>query len=467
MKVELKPQVFKPLIQLAETKQVEAYVVGGYVRDLFLNRPSKDIDIVVVGDGIEFAQAFADQTKEKTDFAVFKNFGTAMVRTKEWEIEFVGARRESYSRESRKPAVIPGTIRDDQLRRDFTINALAISLNKDNLFEVVDPFEGILDIERKIIRTPLEPDITFDDDPLRMMRAIRFASQLHFSIHHETFDAIKLHANRISIVSMERISEELNKIMLSKKPSVGLNLLFECGLLAIIFPELQAMHGVEVVKKKAHKDNFYHTLQVLDNVSLETNNLWLRWATLLHDIGKPATKRFIDSEGGWTFHGHEDKGSRMVSKIFRRLKLPLNEKMKYVEKLVALHHRPKVLAEAGITDSAIRRLIVDAGEDLNDLFALCRADMTSRDQSKINLYRKNLTKVQELMAEVEERDALRNWQPPVTGEDIMAFFNVGPCKEVGIIKARLREDILEGVVANEREAAFQKMIEIGNEILKR
>jgi len=467
VKVELKPQVFKPLIQLAETKQVEAYVVGGYVRDLFLNRPSKDIDIVVVGDGIEFAQAFADQTKEKTDFAVFKNFGTAMVRTKEWEIEFVGARRESYSRESRKPAVIPGTIRDDQLRRDFTINALAISLNKDNLFEVVDPFEGILDIERKIIRTPLEPDITFDDDPLRMMRAIRFASQLHFSIHHETFDAIKLHANRISIVSMERISEELNKIMLSKKPSVGLNLLFECGLLGIIFPELQAMHGVEVVKKKAHKDNFYHTLQVLDNVSLETNNLWLRWATLLHDIGKPATKRFIDSEGGWTFHGHEDKGSRMVSKIFRRLKLPLNEKMKYVEKLVALHHRPKVLAEAGITDSAIRRLIVDAGEDLNDLFALCRADMTSRDQSKINLYRKNLTKVQELMAEVEERDALRNWQPPVTGEDIMAFFNVGPCKEVGIIKARLREDILEGVVANEREAAFQKMIEIGNEILKR
>jgi putative nucleotidyltransferase with HDIG domain len=467
VKIELKHPVFTQLIKLANEMQVEAYVVGGYVRDMFLNRESKDIDIVVVGDGISFAQAFADVTKEKTDFAVFKNFGTAMVRTRDWEIEFVGARRESYSRESRKPAVIPGTIRDDQLRRDFTINALAISLNQANLFEVVDPFEGILDIERKIIRTPLEPDITFDDDPLRMMRAIRFASQLHFSIHHETFDAIRLHANRISIVSMERISEELNKIMLSKKPSVGLNLLFECGLLAIIFPELQAMHGVEVVKKKAHKDNFYHTLQVLDNVSLETNNLWLRWATLLHDIGKPATKRFIDSEGGWTFHGHEDKGSRMVSKIFRRLKLPLNEKMKYVEKLVALHHRPKVLAEAGITDSAIRRLIVDAGEDLNDLFALCRADMTSRDQSKINLYRKNLTKVQELMAEVEERDALRNWQPPVTGEDIMAFFNVGPCKEVGIIKARLREDILEGVVANEREAAFQKMIEIGNEILKR
>lgn len=465
MKIELTGPVYKQLILLAKTSQVEAYVVGGWVRDQFLHRESKDIDVVVVGDGIAFAQAFSAQLKIKTDVVVFKNFGTAMVKSRDWEIEFVGARRESYSKESRKPAVIPGTISDDQLRRDFTINALAISLNSHNLFEVVDPFNGIEDIERKIIRTPLEPEITFSDDPLRMMRAIRFASQLNFDIHPETFAAIKLHADRISIVSMERVSEELNKIMLSKKPSIGLNLLFESGLLKLIFPELHAMHGVEVIKKKAHKDNFYHTLQVVDNVCLETDNLWLRWATLLHDIGKPVTKRYIDAEGGWTFHGHEDKGSRMVSRIFRKLKLPLNEKMKYVEKLVALHHRPKVLAEEGITDSAIRRLIVDVGEDLEDLFTLCRADMTSKFPEKIKLYRGNLLKVQELVKEVEERDALRNWQPPVTGEDIMKHFNLTPCREVGLIKTELREAILDGDVPNDYDAAFQKMVEIGKRIL--
>jgi putative nucleotidyltransferase with HDIG domain len=465
VKIELRGKVFDQLQQIAASLNMEAYVIGGFVRDYFLQRNSKDIDVVVVGDGIIFAQAFADQTKEKTDFAVFKNFGTAMVRTRDFEIEFVGARRESYSRESRKPAVIPGTIRDDQLRRDFTINALAISLNKSNLFEVVDPFEGILDIERKIIRTPLEPDITFDDDPLRMMRAIRFSSQLNFDIHPDTFQSVKQKADRIEIVSMERISEELNKIMLSPKPSIGFLKLFESGLLKYIFPELQAMHGVEVVKKKAHKDNFYHTLQVLDNVCEETNNLWLRWAALLHDIGKPSTKRFIDTEGGWTFHGHEDRGGRMVSKIFRRLKLPLNEKMKYVEKLVSLHHRPKVLAEEGITDSAIRRIIVDAGDDLEDLFTLCRADMTSRNQEKIKLFRSNLLKVQELVREVEERDALRNWQPPVTGEDIMKHFDLTPCKEVGMIKTELRDAILDGLVANNYQDAFEKMIEIGNKIL--
>jgi len=465
VKIELKEPIFQKLIKQAASLNVEAFVVGGYVRDLFLKRESKDIDVVVVGDGIAFAQAFAEDIKEKTDFAVFKNFGTAMVRTKDWEIEFVGARKESYSKESRKPAVIPGTIKDDQLRRDFTINALAISLNQYNLFEVIDPFEGLLDIERKVIRTPLEPDITFDDDPLRMMRAIRFASQLNFDIHPETFSSIQTRTERISIVSMERITEELNKIMMSKVPSIGLNDLFESGLLKIIFPELFAMHGVEVVNKKAHKDNFYHTLKVLDNVCEETTNLWLRWATLLHDIGKPSTKRFLDSEGGWTFHGHEDRGGRMVPKIFRRLKLPLNEKMKYVEKLVSLHHRPKVLAEEGVTDAAIRRLIVDAGDDLEDLFTLCRADMTSRNPEKIKLFRGNLLKVQELVKEVEDRDALRNWQPPVTGEDIMKHFNLTPCREVGLIKVELREAILDGEVPNSYEDAFAKMVEIGNRVL--
>ncbi len=461
MKIELKDPVFAQLASLADRLQIPAFVVGGFVRDLFLKRASKDVDIVVVGDGIEFAKAFAETLSNKTDFAVFKNFGTAMVRTPEWEIEFVGARKESYSKDSRKPAVAPGSIKDDQLRRDFTINALAISLNKADLFELVDPFEGVMDIERQLIRTPLEPGITFDDDPLRMMRAIRFSAQLNFDIHPETFAAIKMYAARIQIVSFERITEELNKIMLSKRPGAGLNQLFESGLLKIIFPELYAMHGVEVINRQAHKDNFYHTLQVLDNVCEETNNLWLRWAALLHDIGKPVTKRFLPQEGGWTFHGHEDKGSRMVSRIFRRMKLPLNEKMKYVEKIVALHHRPKALAEQGVTDSAIRRLIVDAGEDLDDLFTLCRADMTSRNADKIKFYRSNLLKVQELVREVEERDAMRNWQPPVTGEHIMAYFQINPSREVGIIKNEISEAILEGRIKNDFEEARKLMIEIG------
>lgn len=465
MKIPLNDAIFKQLIQLVQTQNQEAYVIGGFVRDYILGRPSKDIDIVVVGDGIAFAQAFASLVKGKSDIAVFKNFGTAMVKTRDYEIEFVGARKESYSKESRKPAVIPGSIKDDQLRRDFTINALAISLNKENLFEVVDPFEGLLAIEQKMIVTPLEPEITFSDDPLRMMRAIRFASQLNFTIHPKTFAAIKHHADRINIVSMERVSDELNKIMLSPKPSIGLNLLFESGLLKIIFPELHAMRGIEVINNKGHKDNFYHTLQVVDNVCKETDNLWLRWATLLHDIGKPLSKRFIVEEGGWTFHGHEDRGSRMVSRIFRKLKLPLNEKLKYTEKLVALHHRPKVLAEEGITDSAIRRLIVDAGDDLEDLFTLCRADMTSKFPEKIKLYRGNLLKVQELVKELEERDTLRNWQPPVSGEDIMKHFNLSPCREVGLIKAELREAILDGDVPNSYEDAYKKMVEIGKRIM--
>ena len=461
MLVELKDPIFQKLSNLASTKNIKAYVVGGFVRDLLLNRASKDIDIVVIGDGVDFAQEFANSLPQKTDFAVFKTYGTAMVKTPEWEIEFVGARKESYVKESRKPDVLPGTLSDDQLRRDFTINALAISLNQENLFELIDPFNGVEDLQNKLLRTPLIPGETFDDDPLRMMRAIRFATQLQFSIHVQTYEALYEFAERLSIVSQERIIDEFNKILASKKPSIGLQMLHETGLLKLFFPELEAMAGIEIVNKKAHKDNFIHTLKVVDNVCKETDNLWLRWATLLHDIGKPITKRYIPEQGGWTFHGHEDKGARMVSRIFRNLKLPLNEKMKYVEKLVSLHHRPKVLAEEGVTDAAIRRLIVDAGEDLDDLFTLCRADMTSRFPEKIALFRANLNKVQQLVKEVEERDALRNWQPPITGEDIMAYFNLSPDRIVGMIKLEIREAILDGKIQNNLAEATNLMAEIG------
>lgn len=457
MIIELTDSIFRQLQTVISEQKVEAYIVGGYVRDLFLQRTSKDIDVVVVGDGIALAKAFA-QTQPKSEFAFFKNFGTAMVKTKDWEVEFVGARKESYSRDSRKPVVEPGSLIDDQNRRDFTINALAISLQAHNFGELVDPFGGITDLENKCIRTPLDPDITFSDDPLRMMRAIRFAAQLQFDILDETYRSIQKNVERIHIISAERIAEELNKIMLSPKPSRGFKLLFDSGLLALIFPELAALQGVETKEGKAHKDNFYHTLMVVDNISEETNDLWLRWAALLHDIAKPATKRFTPGEG-WTFHGHEDKGSRMVSKIFRKLKLPLNEKMKFVEKMVALHHRPKALAEDGVTDSAIRRLVVDAGEDLEALFTLCRADMTSANMKKIEYYRSNLKQVQQQVADVSERDALRNFQPPVTGEDIMRIFGLGPSREVGIIKTEIRESILEGKIKNNREEALNLMFE--------
>jgi poly(A) polymerase len=453
--IDLKHSVFPRIADLADTLNIEAYVVGGYVRDIFLQRDSKDIDIVVVGDGIRLAKALAEATPG-SDFAFFRNFGTAMVKTRNWEVEFVGARKESYSRDSRKPDVQPGTLSDDQNRRDFTINALAVSLNKHTYGELLDPFDGLADLEQKTIRTPLDPDITFSDDPLRMMRAIRFASQLKFTILPETFGSIRKNVERISIISAERISDELNKIMLSPQPSRGLKLLFDSGLLAVIFPELAALQGVEIQEDKAHKDNFYHTLMVVDNISTETDDLWLRWAALLHDIAKPLTKRFSAGEG-WTFHGHEDKGSRMVSRIFRKLKLPLNEKMKFVEKMVALHHRPKALAEDGVTDSAIRRLVVDAGEDLDALFTLCRADMTSQNKKKIAFYRSNLEQVQRFVADVSERDALRNFQPPVTGEDIMTIYGLGPSKEVGIIKTEIREAILEGKIRNDREEALQLM----------
>jgi putative nucleotidyltransferase with HDIG domain len=463
MNPTLQLPIFTELQQCADKLGLEAYVIGGYVRDLVLNRNSKDIDVVVVGDALPLAKAFANLHKQ-SDFAVFKNFGTAMVKTTDWEVEFVGSRKESYRTDSRKPTVSAGTLADDQNRRDFTINALAISINKNTFGQFVDPFGGLDDINNQIIKTPLAPDITFSDDPLRMLRAIRFASQLGFTILPETFEAIQRNAERIKIISYERISEELNKILLSPKPSVGLKLLFESGLLKLVFKELQNMHGVEVKNGKAHKDNFYHTIHVVDNICEETNNLWLRWAALLHDIGKPATKRFIEAEGGWKFHGHEDKGSRMVPHIFNNLKLPQNEKMRYVQKLVALHHRPKALAEDGVTDSAIRRLIVDAGDDLEDLFTLCRADMTTRFAEKIALYKSNLNKVQQLVKEVEERDELRNWQPPITGEMIMETFNLQPCKEVGLIKNQIREAILDGKIKNDYTEAFAYMKTIAAEL---
>lgn len=456
VKVDLTQPIFKQIAEITNKNNVPAYVVGGFVRDIFLNRPSKDIDVVVLGDGIQLAQQLSSKIP-KSSFSYFKNFGTAMVKTKDWEVEFVGARKESYTHNSRKPAVEPGNLTDDQNRRDFTINALAISLNNNDYGTLVDPFEGIKDLENKIIRTPCDPDITFSDDPLRMMRAIRFATQLRFEIEFETFEAIKRNAGRIKIISFERISDELNKIMLSKKPSIGFNLLFDSGLLQLIFPELAAMYGVDVIDGKAHKDNFYHTLMVLDNICADTDDLWLRWAALLHDIAKPVTKRF-EKGNGWTFHGHEDKGSRMVKRIFGNLKLPLNEKMKFVEKIVALHHRPKVLAEEGVTDSAIRRLIVDAGEDIDALFLLCKADITSKNQNKVETYRKNLEQVKQLVADVTERDALRNWQPPITGEDIMKTFGIGPSREVGLIKTEIREAILEGKIANNYDEAFNFMI---------
>ena len=458
MKVDLQQPIFKQIAAITNKNEIPAYVVGGFVRDKFLNRPSKDIDVVVLGDGIELAKQFSANVP-KSSFSYFKNFGTAMVKTHDWEVEFVGARKESYTHNSRKPAITPGNLNDDQNRRDFTINALAISLNNTDYGTLIDPFNGIQDLENKIIRTPLDADITFSDDPLRMMRAIRFAAQLRFEIEHETFESIKRNADRIKIISFERISDELNKIMLSNKPSIGFNLLFDSGLLQLVFPELAALHGVEIIDEKAHKDNFYHTLMVLDNICLDTDDLWLRWAALLHDIAKPLTKRF-DNGIGWTFHGHEDKGSRMVKKIFSNLKLPLNEKMKFVEKIVALHHRPKVLAEDGVTDSAIRRLILDAEENIDALFLLCKADITSKNKVKVETYRKNLDQVKQLVIDVTERDALRNWQPPISGEDIMKTFGIGPSREIGLIKNEIREAILEGKIANNPSEAHTYMLQV-------
>ncbi len=458
-------EIFQQLKHSSEQLGMRAFVIGGFVRDLLLQRPGKDkdIDIVVEGKGIELAKVFAKRMGG-LEVVIFETFGTAMVKTEDFEVEFVGARRESYQRNSRKPIVEEGSLEDDQLRRDFTINALSISLNQDDFGELYDPFRGIEDLENGIIRTPTDPDITFSDDPLRMMRAIRFATQLGFFIEEKTLAAIADNKDRIRIVSQERITVELNKIILSPKPSVGFKLLFNTGLLPLILPELDAMYGVEVVNGRGHKDNFYHTLKVLDNVAEKSDDLWLRWVAILHDIAKPLCKRY-EPQAGWTFHGHEDKGARMVPRIFRKLKLPLNEHMKYVQKLVNLHQRPIALVTEEVTDSAIRRIIFEAGEDLNDLLEFCRADITSKNESKVRRYLQNYELLEKRIHEVEERDQLRNWQPPVNGEMIMEIFDLKPGRAVGQIKTEIREAILDGLIPNEPEAAIRYMHEIAPKYL--
>lgn len=459
-----KEDVFKIIGGVADRQQTPAYLIGGYVRDLLLGRPCKDIDITVIGDGIEMAHHVAEALKiPGAHVAVFKNFGTAMIRYEGYDIEFVGARKESYRSESRKPQVKPGTLEDDQNRRDFTINALAISLNSGSFGEIIDPFNGLRDLDAGILRTPLAPEATYSDDPLRMMRAIRFSAQLNFKIEENSFRAISAQRERIRIISAERISEELNKMILCPVPSKGLMLLRNCGLLNLIFPQFAALEGVESRNGKAHKDNFLHTLEVLDNLARLSDDLWLRWAAILHDIAKPATKRF-DPVQGWTFHGHEDKGARMVPGIFRALKLPMNEKMKYVQKLVLLHLRPIVLAKSEVTDSAVRRLLFEAGDDIDDLMKLCSADVTTKNEFKQRKYKANFELVRQKLVEVEEKDKIRNWQPPVTGEHIMNTFGLRPGREIGEIKNAIREAILEGVIPNEFNAAHDFMLDVAEKM---
>lgn len=447
----------------ADKLQLECYVIGGWVRDLFLHRVSKDIDIVVVGSGILLAQAVANRLGKSTHLSVFRTYGTAQVKKGEIELEFVGARRESYQHDSRNPIVEDGTLQEDQNRRDFTINALAICLNKDRYGELLDPFGGIQDMEECIICTPLDPDITFSDDPLRMMRAIRFASQLGFYLHEETFDAICRNKERIRIITKERIADELNKIMLSRRPSVGWKLLDKTELLPIIFPELHALKGIETKEGRGHKDIFLHTLQVLDNVASESDNLWLRWAALLHDIGKPKSKAW-DPKAGWTFYNHNYIGAKMIPRIFRSMKLPQNEKMDYVIKLVDLHMRPIHLIEEEVTDSAVRRLLFEAGNDIDDLMILCNADITSRNQEKVERYRQNYQLVRQKMVELEEKDRIRNFQPPIRGDEIMELLHLPPCNEVGQLKNAIKEAILDGIIPNEHEAAKKYLLQKAEEL---
>ena len=460
----LKKPIFKIISDCSESLNLPSYVVGGYVRDIILSgKKSNDIDIVAIGDGIELAKAVSNALPNKPKVSVYKTYGTAMICHNNIDLEFVGARRESYQKNSRNPKVFTGSIEDDQKRRDFTINALAISLNKVDYGKILDPFDGIKDLNRKRIITPLDPNITFSDDPLRMLRAIRFASQLNFKVDDNCIDAIKKNSNRIKIITKERIVVELNKILESSKPSIGFKLLEKTNLLDLILPELTALKGVDEIEGQSHKDNFYHTLEVVDNISIKTNNVWLRWTALLHDIGKAPTKKFSDKVG-WTFHGHELKGSKMVYQIFKRLKMPLNDKMKYVQKLVFLSSRPIAISGNNITDAAVRRLVYDAGENIDDLITLCEADITTKNPKKFKLYHNNFKIVRKKMVEVEERDRIRNFQPPISGEEIMNVFELKPCREIGIIKEFIKEAILDGDIPNNKKAAYDLMVKKGTQL---